>query len=242
MDQKLSYEDFFKKAILRLRNLSKSRGIHSVFSGFNDAFRKYFNEDPIKVTQELATKGIIEIRYAKKGVMIYLPGEAPKSRDELGTNALTTILGEPNISDQGLVQKVIDAIERVGKKNFPDDFVLASKPEEMAEISVPGTPLQIDPNSPTLIVSPKGHFRYEAKNPSEAKYIFYAHKIGKLKIKIPRDNRLIFKAVAEYKKYCQTIREQAFASFLKQTNDEEMAELLTKEVEQKLDLRAEREM
>ncbi len=49
MDQKLSYEDFFKKAILKLRNPAKSRGIHSVFSGFNDAFRKYFNEDPIKI-------------------------------------------------------------------------------------------------------------------------------------------------------------------------------------------------
>lgn len=241
MENKLSYEDFFKMAILRLRNPSKSRGIHSVFSGFNEAFRKYFNEDPIKVTQELASKGIIEIRYAKKGVMIYLPGEAPKSRDEIGVKALGTILGETGTSDHGLVQKVIEVIERVGRKSFPEDFILESKNEDMYEIEVPGTPLQIDPNSPTLIVSPKGHFRYEARNPSEAKYIYYAHKIGKLKVKIPRDNRLVFKAVAEYKKYCQAIREQAFASFLKQTNDEEMAELLTKEVEQKLDLRAERE-
>ncbi len=38
----LSHEEFVKRAIIKLRDISKSRGIHSVFSGFNQAFRIYF--------------------------------------------------------------------------------------------------------------------------------------------------------------------------------------------------------
>jgi hypothetical protein len=46
MNVKLSYEEFFKLAILRLRNTSKSLGIHSVFTGFNQAFH---GEDAIEM-------------------------------------------------------------------------------------------------------------------------------------------------------------------------------------------------
>jgi len=41
----------------------------------------------------------------------------------------------------------------------------------LREIEVPGTELHINPHSKTLVVSPKGYFRYQAKNPPEAKYI-----------------------------------------------------------------------
>lgn len=93
--KKLNYEEFFKTAILKLRDISKSRGIHTVFSGFNQAFREYFGEDPIKVSKDLATMGKIEIRPARRGVMIYLPGEGPKSGTDLGKTALSKILNQP---------------------------------------------------------------------------------------------------------------------------------------------------
>lgn len=73
---KLSYGEFVKKAIVSLRK-DPYKGIHSVFSGFNEAFRAYFNEDPIKCTNQLAQEGVIEIRPARGGIMLYLPGEAP---------------------------------------------------------------------------------------------------------------------------------------------------------------------
>ncbi len=240
MMEKLTYEEFFKKAILRLRDISMSRGIHSVFSGFNQAFREYFGEDPIKVTQELASKGKIEIRPVKGGVMIYLPGEAPKSRAPQGKEALSIILNEQPIKEKGLVEEFVREVISRGFKKFPSDFLEKIENTEMLEIVVPGTPLQIDQNSQTLVISPRRGFRYEAKNPSEAKYIIYAHKIGETKIKIPKDNRAIFKAVTNYEKYCQEIRDQSYTFFLNRTNDEDMAELLTKEVEQRLDLRAKR--
>lgn len=78
-EEKLTQAEFVKKAIVSLRK-DPFKGIHSVYSGFNEAFRTYFNEDPIKWTTQLATEGTIETRPAKGGVMLYLPGEAPARR------------------------------------------------------------------------------------------------------------------------------------------------------------------
>ena len=88
---RLSNEEFAKRAILRLRDVSKSRGIHSVFSGFNQAFRIYFGEDPVAAMKELEEIGVIEIRPVRRGVMLYLKGEAPAPRVQ-GDKILKKIL------------------------------------------------------------------------------------------------------------------------------------------------------
>lgn len=75
-EEKLTHAEFVKKAIVSLRK-DPYKGIHSVYSGFNEAFRAYFNDDPIKWTIQLAEEGVIETRPARRGVMLYLPGEAP---------------------------------------------------------------------------------------------------------------------------------------------------------------------
>jgi len=235
--KRLNYEDFFKSAIITLRDISKSRGIHSVFSGFNQAFRKYYDEDPIKVTQMLAGEGKIAIRPVKGGVMIYLPGEGPAFKRDLAEEALAKILGKPMEVDQTIIEQVIALIAPEGTKKFPQDFVEPPLDDkEFDSIDVAGTPLQFATGSNTLIISPKKHFRYEAKNPAEAKYILYAHKIGETVIKIPKTNQIVFKAVVSYEKYCQMMTEQFFDQFVKRTNNENTAEDLTVEVMKKLGL------
>ena len=87
-EAKLGTEEFVVRAIKKLRG--RYRGIHSVFSGFNEAFRQYFGEDPRPATQELAARGIIAIRPVKGGVMLYLKGDAPQAADD----ALKKILDE----------------------------------------------------------------------------------------------------------------------------------------------------
>lgn len=77
-EKKLSYEEFIRKSIETLRS-PKYKGIHSVYSGFNQAFKEYYGEDPIKVTKQLADEGKIAIRPAKGGVMIYLPEDVSPS-------------------------------------------------------------------------------------------------------------------------------------------------------------------
>ena len=80
-EERLNHEEFVKKAIVTLRK-EGFKGIHSVFSGFNNAFKKYFEgENPVDVTNKLAQEGKIVIRPVKGGVMLYLPEEAPASRD-----------------------------------------------------------------------------------------------------------------------------------------------------------------
>jgi hypothetical protein len=77
--EKLTQAEFVKKAIVTLRK-EPYKGIHTIYSGFNDAFRAYFNEDPIKWTTQLGADGVIVIRPVKGGVMLYLPEDAPAGR------------------------------------------------------------------------------------------------------------------------------------------------------------------
>jgi hypothetical protein len=79
MVEKLSYEEFVKQAIVKLRT-GNYKGIHSVYSGFNEAFKKYFDgENPVEVTNKLAEEGKVVIRPTKGGVVLYLPEEAPQA-------------------------------------------------------------------------------------------------------------------------------------------------------------------
>jgi hypothetical protein len=109
-EKRLTHEEFVRVAILRLRDLSKSKGIHVVYSGFNNAFREYFNQDPVEFVRNLAKQGKVEIVPRKGGVMIYLPGEAPKSASTLGKEALSKILQEKETNPEGIFEKVIDEI------------------------------------------------------------------------------------------------------------------------------------
>ncbi len=79
MAEKLSHEEFIKKAIVSLRK-EGYKGIHSVYSGFNEAFKNYFNgENPVEVTNKLSKEGKLIIRPVKGGVMLYLPEDEPGS-------------------------------------------------------------------------------------------------------------------------------------------------------------------
>jgi len=81
MSEKLSYEEFVRRAIVSLRG-EGYKGIHSVYSGFNSAFKKYYDgENPVEVTTQLAKEGKIVLRPVKGGVMLLLPEDAPAQRN-----------------------------------------------------------------------------------------------------------------------------------------------------------------
>jgi len=74
----LTPEQFILRFIETFRDPERSRGVHSVFSGFNAAFREYFpGLDPVEVTTQLAEAGKLEVRLVKRGAMLYKAGEAP---------------------------------------------------------------------------------------------------------------------------------------------------------------------
>ena len=84
MKAKLGHEEFVRLAVVKLRR-ENYKGIHSVYSGFNDAFKTYFaGTNPIEVTGELARAGKLNLRPVKGGVMLYLPEDGPQySRGDL---------------------------------------------------------------------------------------------------------------------------------------------------------------
>ena len=85
---KISEEEFVFRAIRRLRK-PPYNGIHSVYSGFNQAFKEHFEKNPVEVTKKMAEEGKIVTRPVRGGVMLYMPEEAPKPKD----NVLKKILG-----------------------------------------------------------------------------------------------------------------------------------------------------
>jgi len=89
MEEKLSEFEFVVKAIKRLKK-PPYKGIHSVYSGFNQAFREYFNKDPVEATTRLAQEGKIATRPVKGGATLYLPEDAPSQ----SKGALSKILEE----------------------------------------------------------------------------------------------------------------------------------------------------
>lgn len=111
-ERKLTEEEFVKQAI---RNLRKDpyRGIHSVYSGFNEAFRKYFGTNPVEATTRLAAEGKIETRPFKGGAMIFLAGEAPKraTTEEI----VRLVLDNRTLSEE---EFVIEGIKKLKKDPY----------------------------------------------------------------------------------------------------------------------------
>ncbi len=89
-EKKISEYEFVVKAIKKLRK-PPYKGIHSVYSGFNQAFKEYFGTNPVETTRRLSEEGKIGIRPVKGGVMLYLPEDAPSATES--KRVLETILG-----------------------------------------------------------------------------------------------------------------------------------------------------
>ena len=71
--KKLTTEEFALRAIEKLRK-PEYAGIHAVYSGFNQAFRRYFPDlDPVVEMKKLAEEGKIQIRPARGGATLLRP-------------------------------------------------------------------------------------------------------------------------------------------------------------------------
>lgn len=90
-EKRLDEHEFVVKAIKALRK-PPYKGIHSVYSGFNQAFREYFDKNPVETTTQLAKEGKIVTRPVKGGVVLYLPEDAPAP--QASRSVLTKILAQ----------------------------------------------------------------------------------------------------------------------------------------------------
>jgi len=113
-ERKLTEEEFVVQAIEKLRK-EPFRGIHSVYSGFNEAFRKYFGTNPVEATSRLAAEGKIETRPIKGGAMLFLPGEAPKRPSAEEIIQLILESGNRNLSEE---EFIIEGIKKLRKEPY----------------------------------------------------------------------------------------------------------------------------
>jgi hypothetical protein len=113
-ERKLTEEEFVVQAIKKLRK-EPFRGIHSVYSGFNEAFRKYFGTNPVEATSRLADERKIEIRPFKGGAMLFLPGEAPKRPSTEEIIQLILGPGDRNLSEEDFI---IEGIKKLRKEPY----------------------------------------------------------------------------------------------------------------------------
>jgi hypothetical protein len=113
-ERKLTEEEFVVQAIKKLRK-EPFRGIHSVYSGFNEAFRKYFATNPVEATSKLANEGKIETRPFKGGVMLFLPGEAPKRPSAEEIIQLITGSESQSLSEE---EFVLEGIKKLRKDPY----------------------------------------------------------------------------------------------------------------------------
>ena len=88
---KMDEEQFILRAIRRLRK-PPYKGIHTVYSGFNEAFKQFYGKSSVEITTRMAQDGKIVTRPVKGGVMLYLPGEAPAGKSGSAQAALEKIL------------------------------------------------------------------------------------------------------------------------------------------------------
>lgn len=100
--QLMALAKFVRKAILKRRDLSKSKGIHSVFTGFNAAMRLYYGWDKaqgIEAMNALAESGEVILIPRRDGPMLYLPGEGPAGASAATTEKQTRVVLDDILSD-----------------------------------------------------------------------------------------------------------------------------------------------
>lgn len=72
-------EEFVRRAVLRLRK-GTAKSIHTVYSGFNAAWREYYGTDPVEGIKALVDAGVCVTHPTRGGARLYLAEDAPSRR------------------------------------------------------------------------------------------------------------------------------------------------------------------
>ena len=92
-ESKISYEEFVERSIRTLRK-PPHKGIHVVFSKFNEAFRQYYNEEPRPIIEKLVEDGFLRSRPARGGAMIMLSSDSKEKSEKTAGKATSDVLAK----------------------------------------------------------------------------------------------------------------------------------------------------
>ena len=79
------------------------KGVHTVFSGLNEALKSYGIADPVAATKAAAEAGKVVTRFARGGAILYLPSDAPEGNGK-GRELLTVALASLGTKTEGKVE------------------------------------------------------------------------------------------------------------------------------------------
>ena len=133
---------------------------------------------------------------------------------------------------------VIHEILPDGVKKFPEDFWdMGIKRGKFKELDLPEETLEISqPFLGEITTSSESGFTYKTRNPSEAKYIKYAHYNSAYRVKIPVEPISILKTVSAYERYIRDLKNRLFEAFYNRTHDQKLSHNLTQSALENLKL------
>lgn len=137
-----------------------------------------------------------------------------------------------------LVEQAVDEVIPNGLRKFPEDFIDSKYLKDAKEISIPNEPLKLGGFffGRQEILSESG-FKYEAASVAEAKFIIYSQIPNCYIVKLPEDKIRIKKAVAEYERYIDGLKDELFQTFFTRTHDHKLANTLVIRLMEKFEIR-----
>ena len=85
-NSKMTYKEFVECSIKALRE-PPYKGIHVVYSNFNNAFRQYYDEDPRPIIDKMVEDGFLVSRPARGGAIIMLAVDTDEKMKKADTDA-----------------------------------------------------------------------------------------------------------------------------------------------------------
>jgi hypothetical protein len=139
------------------------------------------------------------------------------------------------VSEQDFIFSKSKELSLSGIKNFPIDFINS---KNFSEIEVPDKVLVLGKEffGSYEVSSATGDFVMTFTNESEAKYVVYASRDRKNKIKIPRDSALIKKTIEDYEYYLDQLLYDIKKDYLKKINNGKNLASVSNEIFKKLNL------
>jgi len=139
------------------------------------------------------------------------------------------------VSEQDFIFSKSKELSLAGIKNFPIDF---NNSKINSEIEVPDKVLILGKEffGSFEVSSATGDFVMTFTNESEAKYVVYASRNRKNKIKISNDSVLIKKTVEDYEKYLDELLQNIKKDYLKKINNGKNLTSVSNEIFKKLSL------
>ena len=137
-----------------------------------------------------------------------------------------------------LMEQVINEIIPNGIRKFPEEFIDSRYLKDAKEISIPNEPLKLGRFffGRQEILSESG-FKYEAASVAEAKFIIFSQKPNCHILKVPEDKIRLKKAVDEYERYIEGLKDELFQTLFTRTHDHKLADTLVIRVMEKFEIR-----